>query len=184
MVERGEIDCIIVKDLSRLGRESIGAGMFIIYGISVASHGKEVQQVDLWLIAHLGIISAFRIIHGTGCGQEPVPVKQEEAFMLGDYLLHIAAYRAPHPPKSVQELCDGIRHEGEPWIEERQDAVLIMELQPPEAAVIYGTDDCCYVDGLLQVREMLLQSAAHPIGLLADIIYSSDFHYVIQDRVD
>jgi len=29
MVERGEIDCIIVKDLSRLGRESIGAGNYI-----------------------------------------------------------------------------------------------------------------------------------------------------------
>lgn len=29
MVEKGEIDCIIVKDLSRLGRESIGAGNYI-----------------------------------------------------------------------------------------------------------------------------------------------------------
>lgn len=29
MVERGEIDCVIVKDLSRLGRESIGAGNYI-----------------------------------------------------------------------------------------------------------------------------------------------------------
>ncbi len=29
MVESGEIDCIIVKDLSRLGRESIGAGNYI-----------------------------------------------------------------------------------------------------------------------------------------------------------
>lgn len=29
MVEKGEIDCIIVKDLSRLGREYIGAGNYI-----------------------------------------------------------------------------------------------------------------------------------------------------------
>lgn len=79
--------------------------------------------------------------------------------MLVDHLLHIAAYRAPHPPQSVQELRDGIRHEREPWIEVRQDAVLIMELQPPEAAVTYVTDDCCHVDGLPQ-------------------------DYVIQDRVD
>ena len=48
--------------------------------------------------------------------------------MLGNHFLHIAAYCASHPPQSVQEFRDGIRHEGESWIEIRQDAVLIMEL--------------------------------------------------------
>ena len=50
--------------------------LLIIYGISdVPSHGKEIQQVDLRLVAHLGIISAFCIVYGAGCRQKPVPIK-------------------------------------------------------------------------------------------------------------
>jgi len=59
-----------------------------------------------------------------------------------------------------------------------------MELQPPEAAVIYGADDRSHVDGFPQVREMLSQPAAHPLRPLVDVIHSTDFHYIVQNWID
>ena len=59
-----------------------------------------------------------------------------------------------------------------------------MELQPSEAAVIYGADDRCRINMFPQVRKIFLQSAAHPFSPLVNIIYSADFHNIIQNRIN
>lgn len=59
-----------------------------------------------------------------------------------------------------------------------------MELQPSETAVIYGTDNCGHINMFPQIRKKPLQPAAHPFSPLIDVIYSTDFYNIIQNRIN
>lgn len=71
-IERGEINCVIVKDLSRLGRNYVDAGrtilrMFPLHGVRFIAVNDNIDAVNIASISNRLMISFKNVMKKTGC---------------------------------------------------------------------------------------------------------------------